>query len=357
MTVRPLLVAASRAEGSDHWRLRHGRSCTAAVCADRQLEMERRRRAEQRGDAAPVPTDDEALLDDVAAGMVAGTIDWYDVADRFGRSLGWVRDSWEPLLMTRWVVLEEQRAPSGRHGTVHGYVKDGCRGPGCAAAMKDDSRRRRRAVAYGRPALVPVGPIGEHLDDLAAAGVGMPTVSRQAGVALSTVQSIRSRSRPMVQATTADRLLGVSASMAATVDSSDTRAVIAELLLRGWTKAGIARQVVSPGATVLHIGVRPRTSRANHDAVAALLDRPWPGTPSLPAPMWPDDRVVSSESAKALLLLLAEAGVNPRRAAARIGVDADALVAMGERTTLGVIGRLRRLAAAPHQPIVRPRAA
>jgi hypothetical protein len=357
LAVRPLLVEASRAEGSDHWRLRHGRSCPAAVCADRQLEMERRRRAEHRGDAAPVPIDDGALLDRVAAGMVAGTVDWYDIADRYGRSLGWVRDAWEPLLLPRWVALEEQRHPTGRHGTVHGYVKDNCRGPGCTAAIKADSRRRRRGDAYGRPALVPVGPIAEHLDGLAAAGVGMPTVAKRSGVALSTVQSVRRRSRPRVQVGTAARLMAVSAAVAATVDSTETRAVIAELLWRGWTKLAIARAVVSPSATVLHIGVRPRTSRANHEAVVALLDRPWPGSPSLPAPMRPDDRIVSFETARALLRVLAEGGITPSQAAERIGVDPVALVEMGERTTLGVTDRLRRLAAAPHQRIGWPRAA
>lgn len=344
-----LLTAVSKAMGTDHWRGRHHTTCAAPLCRELAARRHRHRRSENRGDTPPLP-DDPAAWDRWATAMVAGTAGWHDIAAAYRCTIGWARTHWEQSLAPRWAALEEAAVPTGRHGTANGYRIDGCRGPACTTAVNTANGLRRRDHAYGRPRFVPAGPVADHIRALATEGVGTRRLHTITGVATSTISALRYGERARIGIAAAEKILAVNADQGhRTVDSTHTVAAIDRLVEAGWTKLAIARTVVSPTATILHIGRQPRTSRANHDAIVALLDTPWPGSTTIPPPTGPHDRIINADGARALLAVLAGHGIDPAAAARRLGLPTTALTGMGERTTQGVLDRLRELLADPWQ--------
>lgn len=174
------------------------------------------------------------------------------------------------------------------HGTYAAYVLDRCRCAPCWASNNDYENQRRRNLAYGRSNLVDAQPVREHLARLAAAGMGLKTVSRVTGVSTGTLGKIvygtpsrdRGPSRRVTRATET-QILAVQPRLAGgvPVDATGTHRRIQALVTQGWSLSVIASRIgMLPGnlGTLLQ---RDRVLTSTQAAVKALYDELWDQRP------------------------------------------------------------------------------
>lgn len=175
------------------------------------------------------------------------------------------------------------------HGTRTCYVNGpdrryrgrGCRCEPCRAANRAAEHARTIATA---PPYVDAAEAREHVRALQAAGVGLKTIARAAGVPHGGLAKLiygdparGSAPSQRVRPATAAKLLAVSIDAAADgarVDAARTWQTIATLRARGWTKSAIARAIGQAGPG-LQLG-RATVTAGNARAIAALLDQPVP---------------------------------------------------------------------------------
>jgi WhiB family redox-sensing transcriptional regulator len=174
------------------------------------------------------------------------------------------------------------------HGTHACYVwgpepgaGKGCRCEPCKIGHSTYEKERSRRVA---PPYVGAATARTHIRELMAAGVGLKTIAGRSGISHGTLSKLiySDRTRGMgpskrIRRATEDRLLAITpadAANGALIPAGPTLEIIAELVLRGWTRTAIARAI---GQQVggLQIGKQRVTAR-NARAIRALLDKPVP---------------------------------------------------------------------------------
>jgi len=170
------------------------------------------------------------------------------------------------------------------HGTRACYVygpepgqdwTKGCRCADCSIAAGDYEVARRRAREAGVQPFVDNSEAREHLLWLQSQGVGLRSVQQRSGVGRTALSMIRSGERTRSRPETVEAILAVhlgNAAPGAHVDASRTHREVADLLDLGWSKAAIARAVVSPTARALQFR-GPRVLRSTADKVHALWER------------------------------------------------------------------------------------
>lgn len=154
-----------------------------------------------------------------------------------------------------------------RCGTRARYALDQCRCPECRLANTRYERTRltwlSRAVPHPR---VDAEPARRHIRGLIGAGMGLRVIGKVTGLSTGTLgkllYGIPSQGRPpsrTVARRTADKILSTTLRLADgqkltdSVARQETRAIIEELLARGWTRAAIGQRVHGPGATSLQV--------------------------------------------------------------------------------------------------------
>jgi hypothetical protein len=170
------------------------------------------------------------------------------------------------------------------HGTHACYVwgpasgaGDGCRCLPCRTAHSAYERERSRWVA---PPFVGADRARQHVRELTAAGVGLKTISKRAGISHGALSKLMygENGRPpskRIRRETEDKLLAVSPSATADgakVPAAPTLAIVGELVSRGWSKVAIARAIGQTGPG-LQLGREFVTAR-NARAIKALLAAP-----------------------------------------------------------------------------------
>jgi RNA polymerase sigma factor (sigma-70 family) len=165
------------------------------------------------------------------------------------------------------------------HGTRPRYVfgpdeRDApgpCRCEPCRAANRAYARERDRRVRAGRKR-TPATPVREHLEWLAAHGVGKRAVAAASGVALSAIDDLRQNRTRLVDQSTAEQILAVTpAALApgALVDATAAHADVDRLLAAGWTRAAIAAALGS-NTPALQLG-RTRVKASTAARLAELV--------------------------------------------------------------------------------------
>ncbi|MGA0895037.1 MAG: hypothetical protein ACO3S5_10460, partial [Ilumatobacteraceae bacterium] len=117
--------------------------------------------------------------------------------------------------------------------------------------------------------------VRQHLRWLSANGIGRRTVATVTGLSNSAVAELASGRRTMTTRSTANRILAVgllhraNGSDKARVDSAQIKAMIAELVDLGWSKAALAR-MLGYRTKALQIADRPTVNPATARKVKAL---------------------------------------------------------------------------------------
>jgi len=177
------------------------------------------------------------------------------------------------------------------HGTHACYVLDRCKCRPCREANLAYENQRSRDRAYGKESYVDAGPTREHLEALAAAGMGPKQIAKVSGVPHGVISGIlygkwrgngerRARTK-RIRPATAERLLAVEATLETlgakvSVDPTGTRRRLQALIACGWSQARVAGELGWTGANfgrMLHgaQGVGATTALK----VRHLYDRLW----------------------------------------------------------------------------------
>ena len=140
---------------------------------------------------------------------------------------------------------------SRQHGTRAKYVVEKCRCLPCkeanrAYARMRDRNERRAAIGIETPyvAYVDCAEAREHLLWLSSIGIGRRTVNKVSGVAMSSIDKIRTGKRDKARAVTVDRILAVGKHRThhrIPVDPTPALKMVDQLLAAGYSKAAVAR--------------------------------------------------------------------------------------------------------------------
>ena len=185
-----------------------------------------------------------------------------------------------------------------QHGTHACYVLDRCRCRPCARANTAYERARSRRHAYGRFGndWVDATPAREHVQELAAAGMGLKRIVELSGYSQGAMTKLMygSEGRPptkRIRKANADNILAIRATVdtlagGARVDGTGTRRRLQALMTLGWSQMQLAHRLgyeVRNFSYLLH-GRRDVTA-TNARRVIALYDELW-DTPPRPANRW-----------------------------------------------------------------------
>ncbi len=138
-----------------------------------------------------------------------------------------------------------------RHGERTGYVK-GCRCTPCTRANAEKNHQRASRVAAGLPSTdwVDAGPARRHLQQLVSQGAGRRTVVRASGLSRNTITDLLSGTQHRILPETERAILAVGMPQvraaiggASLVDAGPTWQLLDDMILRGWPKSWIAREL------------------------------------------------------------------------------------------------------------------
>lgn len=171
-------------------------------------------------------------------------------------------------------------------GTNARYVLDRCRCDPCRDARRRADRQRAKAAAGVIPtSMVDAGPARKHVASLVKQGMGLKRITAVAGISHGSIGKLmygeRARggrvSRKLARET-ADKLLAVPLDVAdgAKVDGTEARALVAELVARGWAKAEIGRRVHGPHAKSLQAAATDLVFAGTLRTLRRLQDEPVP---------------------------------------------------------------------------------
>lgn len=186
------------------------------------------------------------------------------------------------------------------HGTRARYVMGpgpgkgpGCRCADCRKANRDDAARRSRLRLYGQWApFVDAGPAREHVQVLAAAGIGWKRAAELAGLSRGTMRKLMQGGpgkRPpskRIRPQTAAALLAVKASPAnlggrAVVDGTGTRRRVQALVAVGWSQAHVAVRIgLTPSGMSRMLLHQDQVTASTARAVRAVYDELWNQAPA-----------------------------------------------------------------------------
>lgn len=170
------------------------------------------------------------------------------------------------------------------HGSYVKYVVERCKCDACREANRVYERKRRRAMSRPDELWLPYVPAGRarrHVQALSAAGMGHKTVAKVSGVPHGAIAKLiygdaKRKMGPSkrIRPETERRLLAVtpeSAADCARVPAGPTWELLDDLILRGFTKTWLARELgfKSPALQLNRTEVYARNARA----VAALHKR------------------------------------------------------------------------------------
>ncbi|HEY7822142.1 MAG TPA: hypothetical protein VIG24_04890 [Acidimicrobiia bacterium] len=169
------------------------------------------------------------------------------------------------------------------HGTRACYTLDGCRCDECQDARKRYDRHRARWTGefpLTQSPYVDAEPVRRHLNRYIGHGMSTRRIAELTGVPNGAIgkliYGIPKEGRPpsrQIRRENADRLLACPFDVAdgARVDAREAKAIVAELVARGWAKAEIGRRLTGPQARSLQ-AVRTETVTAgNLRALRRLL--------------------------------------------------------------------------------------
>lgn len=163
------------------------------------------------------------------------------------------------------------------HGSYVKYKIEHCRCDPCRAANRAYVRNRAARV---EPPYVSAGPARAHIAELAAAGVGLKTVSKVSGVSQGALWKLvygkkgRGPSK-RIRRSTHEAILAVTPSDArgrARVDAAPTRARLDEMIAAGVPKARIA-EALGAKTHGLQVARRSTVAASTANKVAALHER------------------------------------------------------------------------------------
>lgn len=198
--------------------------------------------------------------------------------------------------MTAAATVDVYVAPDSHraHGTRAKYVLEKCRCEPCRLDNRRCESERRHAM--NRPdeiwlPYVPAGRARRHLAELAAAGVGLKSVSKISGLSHGLLSKLvyGDRKRGMapskrIRPATEEKILAVTVALAAghqKIPAGPTWALLDDLIARGYPKVWLARRITkNPAATALQTKrdfVYARTARRVEALHRLLGDRPGPG--------------------------------------------------------------------------------
>ena len=169
------------------------------------------------------------------------------------------------------------------HGTRAKYVAEKCRCEPCTDANRRYQRERdrhTRRVAYGieapRTAYIDATEARDHLRWLSSVGVGRTQVHLRTGIAISSIDKIRTGQRRKARPATIEAILAVGRSHVADgtlIDARTTWRKINDLKRAGYSQAWIARQLGSTAVNpALQVGKRKVTAGTARK-IAALHER------------------------------------------------------------------------------------
>lgn len=170
------------------------------------------------------------------------------------------------------------------HGTNACYSLNRCRCDDCTKAHRAyENGRKLYRGEFPRvpPPLVDRGPARRHVKKLMAQGMGFKRIAEVAGVPASAVGTLiwgrYDRAAKKIRRQTAEKLLAVTLDLAGgiRVPGDEAKAIIVELVARGWTKADIGRRVTNPTAKSLQIDA-PMVTVAKLQILRRLLEEPVP---------------------------------------------------------------------------------
>lgn len=141
------------------------------------------------------------------------------------------------------------------HGTIERYRRR-CRCAPCRQANAREmaawrARQARQQWGAEAPSMVDAEPVRDHIRKLQAAGVGLHTITRMAGIGGGTMTRLMYGTRGgspsrRVRADTARRILAVRADLAADgalIDAAGTRRRLQALVAVGWTLSELGRRL------------------------------------------------------------------------------------------------------------------
>lgn len=159
----------------------------------------------------------------------------------------------------------EHKQTTHVHGTHACYVLDRCRCDDCRTANLAYEKHRRqwaRQFPLVDPPYVDAGPARRHVQVLADSGMGPKRVAQVTGVSHGSISKLLygdyATGRPpskRIKRETARKLLACPLDVAdgIKVDGTEARAIVAELVARGWTKVAIGKRVHGPQARSLQL--------------------------------------------------------------------------------------------------------
>lgn len=175
--------------------------------------------------------------------------------------------------------------PHGSEARYQGATgRPGCRCRTCLNGWSRAGQRRLLARLEGRPAMIPAGPVTEHLQTLLASDMTTGQICRAANVNPSTVHDHARGAFPNIRRTTAEKILAVKPRQYGNVGNVSAHGSIRRLralYAEGHTAQHIAdhHDALSERALEYIVeGARQRVSIRNHDAIAAVY-RELHGTP------------------------------------------------------------------------------
>lgn len=145
------------------------------------------------------------------------------------------------------------------HGTYACYGLDGCRCWDCRQAVHRYERERIKRLVGAVPAtLVDAAPTRRRVRQLVAAGMSLKRIAKMSGVPHGALSKLvygdpRRRQRPTrrIRRETAERIAACPYSVAdgGMVPAAEARAIVDELVARGWLKKEIGRRITGNRTT------------------------------------------------------------------------------------------------------------
>ena len=165
------------------------------------------------------------------------------------------------------------------------YKVHRCRCDDCLRAESVRSKLARHAAATGHSAMVPAGPVREHLVGLARSGMGRAEIERRSGVSRTTLLRILEGSVARVARRTSTAVLRATPAPIAEqpvgrVDAAGTGRRLWALMAIGWSQRELARRLGTSPSQVERLRRHPTCTAEMRARVAGLYSELWDEKPA-----------------------------------------------------------------------------
>lgn len=161
------------------------------------------------------------------------------------------------------------------------YQRHACRCDLCRRANTRYVKRRKHAIAAGRPLCVPSSPVIAHIAALSRT-MTVRAIGEAAGVPPQTLHSLMRRQRPTVQAKLAARVLAVrpgTDSTTSLLEACGVRRRLRALHHNGWSFRALAAELGAQPSLVRKWAHADHTTAETRARVVAVYDRLWDTEP------------------------------------------------------------------------------